>query len=409
MDTVSAQRVDAALDTSAPLQLVRAAAALRWKRPDLTATLAELALDAATDAETWVGAAGWLLHGRSVLGDGRSLACDLLDGLARWGEAGTELMAGPCGRRLRVELAGPARRAGDPVAARALLAADERVDSGDAQLHADALTELARSAVDGAPGAADDALDAAEQAWAVAGSDPGIASVLLLRAAHARRAGRAEAAVVGAVTGLARVNAGGRRAGVARSDHLAAALTAEWIAALVDAGRPDEARGEALAAAQRLLATARIGRQQAGLRLAVARVAAALHAMGCFEISLGDTIGVGTPCKTAAMLAAVTADVPVTALALHAHDTYGQALANVLTALELGVAVVDSSVAGLGGCPYAKGASGNLATEDLVYLLDGMGVRTGVDLDAVIAAGAVICRVLGKPTRSKVGLALSAR
>ena len=141
---------------------------------------------------------------------------------------------------------------------------------------------------------------------------------------------------------------------------------------------------------------------------AVARVAAALHAMGCFEISLGDTIGVGTPRRTAAMLAAVTADVPVTALALHAHDTYGQALANVLTALELGVAVVDSSVAGLGGCPYAKGASGNLATEDLVFMLDGMGVRTGVDLDAVIAAGRRIGAVLGRPSGSRVALARSA-
>ena len=141
---------------------------------------------------------------------------------------------------------------------------------------------------------------------------------------------------------------------------------------------------------------------------AVARVAAALHAMGCFEISLGDTIGVGTPRKAAAMLAAVTAEVPVTALAMHAHDTYGQALANVLTALELGVAVVDSSVAGLGGCPYAKGASGNLATEDLVWMLDGMGVRTGVDLDAVIAAGRRIGAVLGRAGGSRVARARSA-
>jgi hydroxymethylglutaryl-CoA lyase len=141
---------------------------------------------------------------------------------------------------------------------------------------------------------------------------------------------------------------------------------------------------------------------------AVARVAMALHAMGCFEISLGDTIGTGTPRKTADMLAAVTADLPVTALAMHAHDTYGQALANVLTALELGVRVVDSSVAGLGGCPYAKGASGNLATEDLVYMLDGMGVRTGVALDRAITAGRRICAVLGKETRSKVALARSA-
>ncbi len=142
---------------------------------------------------------------------------------------------------------------------------------------------------------------------------------------------------------------------------------------------------------------------------AVARVAAELHAMGCFEISLGDTIGVGTPRKVAAMLEAVAGEVPVAALAIHAHDTYGQALANVLTALEMGLRVIDSSVAGLGGCPYAKGASGNLATEDLVYMLDGMGVRTGVKLDAVIAAGREICGLLGKDTRSKVGLAISAR
>ena len=141
---------------------------------------------------------------------------------------------------------------------------------------------------------------------------------------------------------------------------------------------------------------------------AVAGVAAALHGMGCFEISLGDTIGVGTPRKAAAMLAAVTAEVPVTALAMHAHDTYGQALANVLTALELGVRVVDSSVAGLGGCPYAKGASGNLATEDLVWMLDGMGVRTGVDLDAVIAAGRRIGAVLDRPGGSRVARARSA-
>ena len=138
---------------------------------------------------------------------------------------------------------------------------------------------------------------------------------------------------------------------------------------------------------------------------AVAAVARDLHAMGCFEISLGDTIGVGTPRATAAMLTAVMAELPVTALAFHGHDTYGQALANVLTALELGVRTVDSSVAGLGGCPYAPGASGNLATEDLVYMLDGMGVRTGVDLDAVIRAGAVIGEALDRPTRSKVAAA----
>jgi hydroxymethylglutaryl-CoA lyase len=138
---------------------------------------------------------------------------------------------------------------------------------------------------------------------------------------------------------------------------------------------------------------------------AVARVARELHAMGCFEVSLGDTIGVGTPRKTAAMLEAVAAEVPVDALAIHAHDTYGQALANVLTALELGVHVVDSSVAGLGGCPYAKGASGNVATEDLLFMLEGMGVRTGADLDAVVRAGEAICAALGRTTRSKVATA----
>lgn len=142
---------------------------------------------------------------------------------------------------------------------------------------------------------------------------------------------------------------------------------------------------------------------------AVARVAAALHAMGCFEISLGDTIGTGTPRATAAMLEAVSAELPLAALAIHAHDTYGQALANVLTALEAGVRVVDSSVAGLGGCPYAKGASGNLATEDLLFMLHGMGISTGVDLDAVTRAGERICAVLRRPTRSRAALALAGR
>ena len=264
----------AAVDTSAPLQLVRAAAALRWKRPDLTATLAELALDAADDAATWVTAAGWLLHGRTVLGDGRQVACDLIDGLARWSGGGADLMTGPQGRRLRVELAGPARRAGDPAAARTLLAADPGADTLDAELHADVLTELARCAVDDAPDTADAALDAAEQAWLATGCEPGVAAVLLLRAARDRRTGRAAAAAVEACAGLARVNAGGRRAGGTGSDHLAAALTAEWIAALVDAGRVEEARNEAAPAANRLLTTARPSRQLAGLRLAVARVAA---------------------------------------------------------------------------------------------------------------------------------------
>ena len=136
------------------------------------------------------------------------------------------------------------------------------------------LTELARCAIDDAPDTAPAAMDAAEQAWLAAGCEPGVASVLLLRAAHERRAGRPDAAAAVAAGGLARVNAGGRRAGGTESDHLAAALTAEWIAALVDVGRMDDARGEALAAAGRLVGTARPSRQLAGLRLAVARVTA---------------------------------------------------------------------------------------------------------------------------------------
>jgi isopropylmalate/homocitrate/citramalate synthase len=141
----------------------------------------------------------------------------------------------------------------------------------------------------------------------------------------------------------------------------------------------------------------------------VAEVAAALRAMGCAEISLGDTIGVGTPLQARAMLAAVAERVPLERLAVHFHDTYGQALANILTCLELGVATVDAAVAGLGGCPYAKGASGNVATEDVVYMLDGLGIETGIDLDRLAAAGAYICAELGRPPASKVALALAGR
>jgi len=141
----------------------------------------------------------------------------------------------------------------------------------------------------------------------------------------------------------------------------------------------------------------------------VAEVAAALDGMGCFEISLGDTIGVGTPMKAQAMLTAVAARVPLERLAVHFHDTYGQALANILACLELGVATVDSAVAGLGGCPYAKGASGNVATEDVVYMLNGLGIETGIDLDRLAAAGAYICAELGRPPSSKVALALAGR
>jgi hydroxymethylglutaryl-CoA lyase len=142
---------------------------------------------------------------------------------------------------------------------------------------------------------------------------------------------------------------------------------------------------------------------------AVARVADALYQMGCYEISLGDTIGVGTPGKTVAMLDAVAQRVPVVKLAGHYHDTYGQALANIYASLEKGVAVFDSSVAGLGGCPYAKGATGNVATEDVVYLLHGVGSTTGVDLDRLIDAGEYICAALGRPTNSKVGRAMLAK
>jgi len=138
----------------------------------------------------------------------------------------------------------------------------------------------------------------------------------------------------------------------------------------------------------------------------VARVAKALHEMGCYEISLGDTIGVGTPLKAKRMLEAVAAEVPIEKLAAYFHDTYGQALANLYAVLEEGIAVIDSSVAGLGGCPYAKGASGNVATEDVLYLLNGLGVRTGVDLEKLVATGEWISQQLNRPNGSKVGQAL---
>ncbi|MEN1940838.1 hydroxymethylglutaryl-CoA lyase [Luteimonas sp. MJ246] len=141
----------------------------------------------------------------------------------------------------------------------------------------------------------------------------------------------------------------------------------------------------------------------------VVRVAHALHAMGCYEVSLGDTIGVGTPGKARDMLRAVAAEVPMAALAVHFHDTWGQALANVLACLEEGVAVVDAAVSGTGGCPYAKGASGNLATEDLVYMLHGLGVETGVDLDALADTGTWLSGILGRASGSKVARALSAQ
>ncbi|XP_029802303.1 hydroxymethylglutaryl-CoA lyase, mitochondrial isoform X1 [Suricata suricatta] len=137
----------------------------------------------------------------------------------------------------------------------------------------------------------------------------------------------------------------------------------------------------------------------------VAEVAKKMYSMGCYEISLGDTIGVGTPGVMKDMLSAVMREVPVAALAVHCHDTYGQALANTLMALQMGVSVVDSSVAGLGGCPYAQGASGNLATEDLVYMLSGLGIHTGVNLQKLLEAGAFICQALNRKTCSKVAQA----
>lgn len=139
----------------------------------------------------------------------------------------------------------------------------------------------------------------------------------------------------------------------------------------------------------------------------VAYVAKELHDMGCFEISLGDTIGVGTPGTVALMLEAVMAVVPVEKLAIHFHDTYGQSLPNILVSLQMGISVVDSSVAGLGGCPYAKGASGNVATEDVIYMLHGLGVRTNVDLAKLLSAGDFICKQLGRPSGSKTAVALS--
>jgi hydroxymethylglutaryl-CoA lyase len=134
----------------------------------------------------------------------------------------------------------------------------------------------------------------------------------------------------------------------------------------------------------------------------VVRVARRLHELGCYEVSLGDTIGVGTPAKARAMLHAVAQEVPMAALAVHFHNTYGQALANILACLEEGVRVVDSSVSGTGGCPYAKGATGNVASEDVVYMLDGMGMDTGIDLDALVATAAWLSVQLHKPTSSRV-------
>ncbi len=139
----------------------------------------------------------------------------------------------------------------------------------------------------------------------------------------------------------------------------------------------------------------------------VVTIAKELLAMGCYEISLGDTIGVGTAGKIKNLIEVVAQDVPINKLAIHMHDTYGQALANIYASLEIGVSVVDSSVAGLGGCPYAAGATGNVATEDLVYLLNGLNIAHGVDLPKLIQAGNFISKVLNKPNQSKVAKALT--
>jgi len=141
----------------------------------------------------------------------------------------------------------------------------------------------------------------------------------------------------------------------------------------------------------------------------VASVARELYAMGCYEVSLGDTIGTGTAGKTRALIEVVGRDIPRDRLAGHFHDTYGQALANIYASLLEGINVFDSSVAGLGGCPYAKGATGNVATEDVLYLMQGLGIETGVDMDKLIAAGNRICEVLGKTNGSRVARAFLSR
>ncbi|WP_095168544.1 hydroxymethylglutaryl-CoA lyase [Pseudomonas sp. Irchel 3H3] len=142
---------------------------------------------------------------------------------------------------------------------------------------------------------------------------------------------------------------------------------------------------------------------------AVAAVSAALFGMGCYEISLGDTIGTGTPAATTRLIEACSQVVPVSALAGHFHDTYGMAIANIHAALASGVRTFDSSVAGLGGCPYSPGATGNVATEDVIYLLDGLGMSHGVDLDALIEIGEFINAELGRETASRVSRALLAK
>jgi len=142
---------------------------------------------------------------------------------------------------------------------------------------------------------------------------------------------------------------------------------------------------------------------------AVVNVADMLWELGCYEISLGDTIGVGTPLKAKALLRAVAGTVPINSLAMHFHDTYGQALANLYAGMEEGVRVIDSAAGGLGGCPYAPGATGNVATEDVVYMLEGMGVKTGVDMAKLVAATNAVSRLIGRAPVSRVAAALNAK
>lgn len=141
----------------------------------------------------------------------------------------------------------------------------------------------------------------------------------------------------------------------------------------------------------------------------VAEVSKALFDMGCYEISIADTIGVGTPLKTQQVIAAVAEVIPLEVIGVHFHDTYGQALSNILAALEMGVTRLDSSVAGLGGCPYAPGATGNVATEDVVYMLDGMGIDSGIDLEKLVRTAWFISDFLGMPPASRVARALKSK
>jgi hydroxymethylglutaryl-CoA lyase len=142
---------------------------------------------------------------------------------------------------------------------------------------------------------------------------------------------------------------------------------------------------------------------------AVVDVSKTLFELGCYEVSLGDTIGVGTPSKARRLLRAVSGDVPMASLAMHFHDTYGQALANLYAGMEEGCRVIDSAAGGLGGCPYAPGATGNVGTEDVVYMLEGMGVATNVDLDKLLSATNAISTIIGRPPVSRVASALNAK